>query len=188
MSFIYNQSSLNVKKSFNIEEFNSNFIKQQKNKQQITRNQFINPNFNYTDPTAPNYVNPNRESPNRASCLIIVDKHRKKFLSVWKYNGSYDIPGGKCKIIEPYEEAAIRELKEETGIIVEKINMIKLLEANDGQFNVITFMAQKHSGKIETSEKHIVGWIPLKYLNYNDNPRWKKYNQIVYEKILSMLY
>lgn len=190
MSFLnnLNQSSYNVKKSFNVEEFNNNFLKYQQEKQNLIKNQFMDPRYNYYDPKAPNYVNPNWDSPNRAACLLVVDRHRKKFLSVYKVNGSYDIAGGKCKMIESYEDAAIRELYEETGIVVDKINMTKILEAFDGQYNVITFVSFVHRGNISTKENHLVGWVPLKYLNYNNNPRWQKYNKIVYEKLLSMMY
>lgn len=184
----YNSSSLNVKKSFNVEDFNNNFLKQQKQKQLLTHNQFINPAYNYVDPTTPNFVNPNTESPNRAACLLVVDRHRKKFLSVFKIHGSYDIPGGKTKIIESYEDAAIRELYEETGIIVDKMNMTKIMDAFDGQYQVVTFLAFIHRGQIQTQEDHIVGWVPFKYLNYNRNPKWQKYNKLVYEKILQRLY
>jgi len=190
MSFLnnFNKSSLNVKKSFSVEEFNMNFERQQKNKQEITRNQFMDPRYNYVDPRAQNYVNPNMESPDRAACLLVVDRHRKKFLSVFTIQGSYDIPGGKCKIIESYEDAAIRELYEETGIIVDKINMTKIMDAFDGKFNVVTFLAFVHRGAIQTQEKHLVSWVPLKYLNLNRNPQWQKYNALVYEKLLSMMY
>ena len=190
MSFLnnYNKSSLNIKKSFNVEEFNANFIRQQQNKQGITINQFKDPRFNYVNPQAPNYINPNRESPDRAACLLVVDRHRKKFLSVFKIHGSYDLPGGKCKIIESYEDAAIRELYEETGIIVEKINMTKIMDAFDGKYNVVTYVAFVHKGQIETKEDHLISWVPLKYLNFNRNPKWKKYNSLVYEKLLSIMY
>ena len=184
----YNNSSLNNKRSFSIEEFNSNFARQQKEKQQITQNQFMNPAYNYRDPTAPNYVNPNAESPNRAACLLVCDKHRKKFLSVFKIHGSYDIPGGKTKMVESFEDAAIRELHEETGLIVDKMNMTKIMDAFDGQYQVVTYLAFAHRGKIETQEDHLVSWVPYKYLNANRNPRWQKYNTLVYEQLLQRLY
>ena len=198
MSFLdkFNKSSFNTKKSFSVEEFNNNFTKQQQDKQQLTRQQltkqhqqqFMDPRYNYVDPSRPNYVNPNRDSPDRAACLLVVDKHRKRFLAVWKLKGSYDIPGGHTKIIETYEDAAVRELREETGIIVEKRNMSKILEAFDGKFNVITYVAFVYKGHIQTQEQHLVGWVPFQYLTYNKNPRWQKYNQIVYNKLLGMLY
>ena len=184
----YNHSSLNVKKSFNVEEFNANFMRYQQQQRQMKQNQFMDPRFNYSDPEAVNYVNPKWDSKNRAACLLVVDRHRKKFLSVFKFQGSYDIPGGKCKVIEPFEDAAIRELYEETGIVVEKRNMQKILDAFDGQFQVVTFLAFSHRGKIQTQEDHLVSWVPFKYLNFNQNPKWQKYNALVYEKLLQRLY
>ena len=190
MSFLqkFNQSSYNTKKSFSVEEFNNKFVRYQENKKIVVKQNFKDPRFNYVNKQAKNYIDPNRDSQNRASCLLVVDKHRKKFLAVWKIQGSYDIPGGCCKIIESYEDAAVRELFEETGIVVEQRNMSKILEAFDGQFNVITYVAFIYKGKIQTQEQHLVGWVPFQYLRLNRNIRWQKYNQIVYNKLLGMLY
>jgi ADP-ribose pyrophosphatase YjhB (NUDIX family) len=128
------------------------------------------------------------DSKNRAACLIVVDKFRKKFLSVYKTPDNYAIPGGKCKVDESYEDAAIRELKEETGLVVDKRNMKKILEGKDEQMNVITYLSFIYKGHIHTEEKHYISWVPLKHLNTNKNPRWKLYNSAVYDEILKLLY
>ena len=77
---------------------------------------------------------------------------------------------------------------EETGLIVEKRNMSQILSAFDGKYTVVTFVAFLFKGQLEKKEKHNVSWVPLEYLKYNKNPKWKKYNTIVYEKILAKIY
>ena len=93
--------------------------------------------------------------------LIVVDKHTKKFVSVYKYQDSYDIPGGKCLVyedsVESFEDCAIRELKEETGLIVQKNNMFKILDANDNTFRVVTYVSYLYSGNFFTEENHRIG-------------------------------
>ena len=62
------------------------------------------------------------------------------------------------------------------------------MDANDGKFQVVTFLAYNHKGVIRTNENHYVSWVPLKYLNNNKNPKWQKYNSLVYEKVLRTMY
>lgn len=172
-------------RNFNLEQFNNNFANKQKQNQDIDLNRMApqkDPNIDY------NNFNPHQDSNNRAACLIVVDKHRKKFVSVFKTRDSFDIPGGKAKIIEPFDECAKREMWEETGLIVEKRNMEQILDANDGKVKVVTYVAFLFKGQLQQKEDHYVSWVPLEYLTINKNPRWKKYNTIVYEKILAKIY
>jgi len=77
---------------------------------------------------------------------------------------------------------------EETGLIVEKRNMSQILSAFDGKYTVVTFVAFLFKGKLEKKEDHYVSWVPLEFLKSNSNPKWQKYNTIVYEKILAKIY
>ena len=172
-------------RNFNVEQFNNNFSNKQQQNQQTDLNRMApqrNPNIDY------NNFNVNQDSNNRAACLIVVDKHRKKYVSVFTDNTSFDIPGGKAKIIEPFDECARREMWEETGLVVETRNMEQILDAFDGKVKVVTYVAFLYKGKLETKENHYVSWVPLEYLKINKNPRWQKYNTIVYEKILGKIY
>ena len=176
-------------KNMSINDFNRQFMEKQQQKNNPPPPpplpDYITPDINpYLNP----HLNFNQDSPNRAACLVVVDKHRKKFASVFKKIGSYDIPGGKTKLIESFEDAARRELFEETGLTVDPRNMHKLLDAFDGQFRVVTFVSFSHKGKLQTNENHYVSWVPLEYLKVNENPRWKKYNSIIYQKILPRMY
>ena len=165
-----NKSAYNYKLTYNLQEFNNNFNKDMKTIKKLK---------NKLD---------EEDSKNRAACLIVVDKFRKKFLSVYMNVGNYAIPGGKCKVDESYEEAAIRELQEETGLVVDKMNMKKILEGKDENITVVTFLSFIYKGHIHTKEKHKVSWVPLKHLNTNKNKRWQKYNSAVYDEVLKLLY
>jgi ADP-ribose pyrophosphatase YjhB (NUDIX family) len=132
----------------------------------------------------------------KSALLVVVDKHLKQFVGIWKNYGSFDIPGGKCRIynskngpfMESYEDCAIRELKEETGLDVEKDKIIKLLDANDEKNQVVTFITYNYSGQLHTEENHNVGWLKLEKLKENDNPFWARYNHTIFQRILFKIY
>lgn len=78
----------------------------------------------------------------------------------------YDIPGGKIEIGETPEEAAIREMKEETGIDVS--NLIKKgifeVDYSDRKFFFEVFIAKKYNGTPKNFEKNISKWINIEEL------------------------
>ncbi len=57
----------------------------------------------------------------------IVIKDGKILLSPQR-NSGYDLPGGGVEISETLEEAVVREVKEETGIDVQVVNFVGMLE------------------------------------------------------------
>jgi 8-oxo-dGTP pyrophosphatase MutT (NUDIX family) len=74
----------------------------------------------------------------------------------------FGIPGGKLDKGESYEEAAIREVKEETGLDIKNLTMIFAMHRKGcmGQ----TFIAE-YSGKIDydkEKEPHVVKWGKMK--------------------------
>ena len=60
--------------------------------------------------------------------------------------GYYDIPGGKIEKGETPEEAAIREMKEETGIKVKKLKSKgkMIIEYPKRIFNLTSYIFSKH--------------------------------------------
>lgn len=80
--------------------------------------------------------------------------------------GYYDIPGGKIEDGENPEETAIREMKEETGILVS--NLIKKgifeVEYPDRKFYFDVFMAKEYEGKPQNFEENISEWMNINEL------------------------
>lgn len=99
-------------------------------------------------------------------CLI-----RNQKIVITKYlagnkTGLYDIPGGKIEDGESPEEAAIREMKEETGILVS--NLVKKgifeVEYPDRKFYFDVFVAKNYEGDTQNFEENTSEWIEINEL------------------------
>jgi ADP-ribose pyrophosphatase YjhB (NUDIX family) len=112
----------------------------------------------YNDPAAPR---PNRLVP--AASAVVADQDGRILLARRRDNDLWTIPGGAMEPGETISEAAVREVKEETGIDVEVVslvgiysNPIHVVEYSDGevrqQFSVC-FACRPMGGEPEPSEE-----------------------------------
>ena len=60
------------------------------------------------------------------SVVIVIDKNKRVLLEERSDDGYFDFPGGGIDLNETAEEAAYRELKEETGLTANKLEFFKL--------------------------------------------------------------
>ena len=60
------------------------------------------------------------------SVVILLDEHNNVLLEERSDDGYFDFPGGGIDLKESAEEAAARELKEETGLIANSLEFFKL--------------------------------------------------------------
>lgn len=101
-------------------------------------------------------------------CYLIKDDR----IVVTKYNepnkkaGYYEIPGGKIEEGELPEQTAIREIQEETGIIVKNLkNKGNLtIEYPDRKFEFVVFLADDYQGKPLQFEENTSEWIDINEL------------------------
>lgn len=86
-----------------------------------------------------------------------------KYKSGNKKEGYYDIPGGKIEKGENPEEAAIREMQEETGMQVKNVkhkgNMI--IEYPNKIFNLSVFFSNECEGEPQDFEENTSEWIDI---------------------------
>ena len=90
---------------------------------------------------------------------IIVTKYKEPN----KKAGYYEIPGGKIEEGELPEQTAIREMQEETGIIVKDLkNKGNLtIEYPDRKFEFVVFLADDYQGKPLQFEDNSSAWIDI---------------------------
>lgn len=93
---------------------------------------------------------------------IIVTKYKVPN----KKAGYYEIPGGKIEEGELPEQTAIREMQEETGIIVKDLkNKGNLtIEYPDRKFEFVVFLADDYQGKPLQFEDNSSAWIDINHL------------------------
>lgn len=97
-------------------------------------------------------------------CLLIEDRK----IVITKYlkgnkAGYYDIPGGKIEAGETSEDAAIREMKEETGISVSNLTPKGFFEVEypDRKFTFDVFIAKEYQGNLQNFEENTSEWINI---------------------------
>ena len=101
-------------------------------------------------------------------CFLIKDNKVvvTKYKSGNKKEGFYDIPGGKIEEGETSEEAAIREMKEETGLNIKnpkyKGNMI--VEYTNRILDFDVYLCNEYEGQLQESEENTAEWIEIKDL------------------------
>ena len=97
-------------------------------------------------------------------CIIIKDR---KMLVVQENEGHWGLPKGHVEANESFEETAIREVKEETGLRVEVDNskkfMINYCIGNEVNKTVYFFPAKVVGGKLKRQKSEIneIRWVQL---------------------------
>jgi 8-oxo-dGTP diphosphatase len=80
-----------------------------------------------------------------------------KFLVLIKPNGIVDLPGGHAEVGEGVSEGLLREISEETGLVVGKpapINQWILLTGKGNALTGMTFCCDYKKGRVVLSNEH----------------------------------
>jgi len=95
------------------------------------------------------------EDKNHAQVVLINEEGLICLVSRKDDHNNFGLVGGKVDEGETYEEAAIRETKEETGLTIKNLTLIFAMHRKGRMGH--TFLAE-YSGKFKTKENHVVKW------------------------------
>lgn len=96
-------------------------------------------------------------------------------------HNDFGLPGGKMDLEDANAEAAaIREVKEETGLIISNLRLVFAMHKQG--YMGYTYIAD-YSGEINHNEPHVVRWMPFEVIMKGS---FGKFNQLVSESLDDM--
>ncbi len=125
-----------------------------------------------------------------ATTLVFNDKN-ELLLNLRADTNTWGIPGGSMELYETIEETAIRELKEETGICAEELELVTVLSGKEYYFEypngdkmctvIVLFKVLNYNGTVEISdgESKALAFYPL-----DDLPVMESRAERIIQKIL----
>ena len=113
-----------------------------------------------------------------ACCLVLGDDGTVLAVSRRDDPTAFGLPGGKVDGAETPEDAARRELEEETGLTATSLKQVFVRKEEDG-FTCTTFVC-KVDGEIDTDEEGVVRWVKPQALF--DGP-FGAYNRALWAKL-----
>ena len=122
---------------------------------------------------------------------LVFNSKKELLLNLRTDTNTWGIPGGSMELYETIEETAIRELKEETGITAETLELVAVLSVKDYYFEypngdkmctvIVLFKVMNYNGtlKISDNESKSLQFFPLTNL-----PAMEKRAEMIVQKIL----
>lgn len=116
----------------------------------------------------------------RASGTLIIKEGKVLCVSRKNNPNDFGIPGGKCEEGESFEDCAVRELFEETGITSWGSRKIFVSEDDLG-WVMATCVVEGYYGEISTTETGKVAWLTPKELVSNSS--FSNYNKKLFDSL-----
>ena len=117
---------------------------------------------------------------NQAVCIVIIQNNKVLSVARRDNHSDFGLPGGKLEDGESFEQAACRELFEETKLTVLPNDLSFIFEDTCGEYLVKTFLAKEWSGNLEQGDTGPVQWVRTTNLI---NGSFGKYNKALFESM-----
>lgn len=124
-----------------------------------------------------------------ATTLVFNDRD-EILLNLRNDTNTWGIPGGSMELYETIEETAIRELKEETGIRADELELIAVLSGKDYYFEypngdkmctvIVLFKVINYTGKLHINDNESK---QLKFFALNNLPTMETRAKAIIDKI-----
>ena len=98
------------------------------------------------------------ENPVPANCIVLVDKTGRLLLvkrSIEPKKGHWCLPGGFIELEETPEKSALRELKEETGLVGKIEMLLGVVSTHSPQYNTVlmlSYLIKDYSGVLTAGD------------------------------------
>ena len=124
-----------------------------------------------------------------ATTLVFNDKN-EILLNLRSDTNTWGIPGGSMELHETIEETAVRELKEETGIDADKLELVTILSGDEYYFEypngdkmctvIVLFKVLNYTGEIKISDNESK---QLKFFSLDSLPNMESRAKTIIDKI-----
>ena len=122
---------------------------------------------------------------------LVFNDNNELLLNLRTDTNNWGIPGGSMELYETIEETAIRELREETGICANKLELVTVLSGKDFYFEypngdklctvIVLFKVLNFSGTIKVSDNESKA---LKFFPLTDLPIMESRAEKIIQRIL----
>ena len=126
-----------------------------------------------------------------ATTLVFNDK-KELLLNLRSDTNTWGIPGGSMELYETIEETAVRELKEETGISADKLELVTVLSGKEYYFEypngdkmctvIVLFKVLNYTGEVKVSDNESK---KLEFFSLNNLPNMESRAKAIVDKILA---
>ena len=125
-----------------------------------------------------------------ATTLVFNDKN-EVLLNLRTDTNTWGIPGGSMELYETIEETAIRELKEETNICADELELVTVLSGKEFYFEypngdkmytvIVLFKVLNYNGSLKVSDGESKA---LKFFSLSNLPRMESRAEKIMQKII----
>jgi len=106
--------------------------------------------------------------------ILLIREYEFLSISLSDNETKFSLPGGKLKDNSDFITTGIIELYEETGLTVQKDDLVLLYTHYNNEFYIKIYLSFCHTGKIIINKDYKVKWLSIEYLyNFNKDIYYK---------------